>query len=188
MIEGARWGGYLLVDGFGGSGLVMRADVRWKESNETTLTTSNPRPFSILSVVATTFPPFRCRSHMMLRRATCGNICWMRSTSASRAARADDEPRGSDDAPDEKKKYRTARPPRRSTRRSCGRLMVWSVVDIFFPWGLPLPGGGVEVASAARRTCASLGVGRVVPGERWDCEGRRGRRVVGEMREAWELT
>lgn len=51
----------------------------------TRLTTSKPLPLSILSVVATTFPPFLCKSHMILRLETCGNICWIRSTSASLA-------------------------------------------------------------------------------------------------------
>lgn len=53
----------------------------WKDCGGT----SKPRPLKILSVVATTFPPFRCRSHMMLRRETCGNICCILSTSASLA-------------------------------------------------------------------------------------------------------
>jgi len=63
----------------------------WKDCGGT----SNPLPLNILSVVATTFPPFRCRSHMILRLDTCGNICCIRSTSASlaRTLFVDDAPR-----------------------------------------------------------------------------------------------
>jgi hypothetical protein len=70
----------------------------------TELTTSRPRPLRILSVVATTLPPFRCKSHRMLRRSSWGNICWMRSTSASRARDVRPGALGSVDDAGEKKK------------------------------------------------------------------------------------
>jgi hypothetical protein len=101
------------------------------------LTTSKPRPLNILSVVATTFPPFRCRSHMILRRETCGNICCILSTSASLARMlfADVVLRFGDDVlPDEKKKYRIASAPSTINRSSCGRPIVWSAI-------LSVPGG-----------------------------------------------
>jgi len=44
---------------------------------------SSPRPPSILSVVAVTLPPFRCRSHMISRRFSCGNIWDICSTCAA---------------------------------------------------------------------------------------------------------
>ena len=102
-------------------------------SDKGRLTTSSPLPLNILSVVATTFPPLRCKSHMIFRLDTCGNICCIRSTSASRALRLfADEPFLFPLALelDEKKKYRIARPPRKSIRISCGMLIVWSEEDI----------------------------------------------------------
>lgn len=39
------------------------------------LTVSNPLPVKILSVVAATLPPFRCKSHISSLRVSCGNIC-----------------------------------------------------------------------------------------------------------------
>jgi hypothetical protein len=42
-------------------------------------TVSSPRPLNTRSVVAAAFPPFRCRSHAMSRRLSCGNICAMSS-------------------------------------------------------------------------------------------------------------
>lgn len=95
-------------------------------------TTSRPLPLSILSVVATTFPPFRCRSHIIFRRDTCGNICCILSTSASLARMlfADVALLLCDDgvAFDEKKKYLIARPASRSRINSCGRFMVCSSI------------------------------------------------------------
>jgi hypothetical protein len=38
------------------------------------LTVSKPLPFSPLSIVAATFPPFRCKSHAMSRLLSCGSI------------------------------------------------------------------------------------------------------------------
>ena len=86
------------------------------------LTVSSPLPLSILSVVAATLPPFLCRSHMMVRRGICGNICCILSTSASRARRllaleVDCDVR--EEAP-LKKSHRIAIPPMKRTRRSCG--------------------------------------------------------------------
>lgn len=104
-------------------------------------TTSNPLPLNILSVVATTFPPFRCRSHIIFRRDTCGNICCILSTSASLARMlfADVAFRlCEDDAElDEKKKYRIARPPSRSSISSCGIFIVCSsmVGAVVRGWG-----------------------------------------------------
>jgi hypothetical protein len=43
------------------------------------LTVSSPRPLNTRSVVAAAFPPFRCRSHAISRRLSCGNICAMSS-------------------------------------------------------------------------------------------------------------
>lgn len=58
---------------------------------------------SILSVVAFTLPPFRCRSHMISRRPIWGNIAATCSTSAGLAARGlvrDDEDDDDDDGAD----------------------------------------------------------------------------------------
>lgn len=92
------------------------------------LTVSNPLPLSILSVVAAMFPPFLWRSHIMDRLGTCGNICCILSTSASRARilfalemELDDRVEGF-----EKKSQRMTRPPRSRTRRTCGILIVCS--------------------------------------------------------------
>lgn len=94
------------------------------------LTTSNPRPLNILSVVATTFPPFRCRSHMILRRETCGNICCILSTSASLARMlfADVGLRFGDGVSLETKKYRIASAPSTNNMSSCGKPIVWSAI------------------------------------------------------------
>jgi len=95
----------------------------WKDCGGT----SKPLPLSILSVVATTFPPFRCKSHMILRRETCGNICCILSTSASLARMlfAEVELRFCDeDVLDEKKKYRIASAPSTSIMSSWGRFIV----------------------------------------------------------------
>jgi len=113
------------------------------------LTTSSPLPLNILSVVATTFPPFRCKSHMILRLDTCGNICCMRSTSASlaRTLFAEDAPRFADAALElEKKKYRSARPPSTIIKSSCGMFTVWSEEDIvrWATWGAGLDKGGFK--------------------------------------------
>lgn len=105
-------------------------DTGVKESHSQ-LTTSKPLPLNILSVVATTFPPFLCKSHMIFRRDTCGNICCTRSTSASlaRILFADVTPRFCDEFVElEKKKYRIARPPRTMIRSSCGTFTVWSAI------------------------------------------------------------
>lgn len=91
------------------------------------LTTSKPLPLNIRSVVATTFPPFRCKSHMILLLGTCGNICCIRSTSASRARTLLALLRFEPEEPlldPEKNKYRTANAPTRIMMRSCGRLTV----------------------------------------------------------------
>ncbi len=50
-------------------------------------TVSNPPLASTLSVVAATLPPFRCKSHIISRRPSCGNIFAICSTSAGLAAR-----------------------------------------------------------------------------------------------------
>ena len=53
-----------------------------KGRNEGKRTKSNPPPPSIRSLVAATLPPLRCRSHIISRRLTCGNMeaswstCW----------------------------------------------------------------------------------------------------------------
>jgi len=65
---------------------------------------------------------------MMVRRAICGNICSILSTSASRARRllvmeVDCDVR--EEAP-LKKNHRIAIPPMKRTRRSCGMLIVCS--------------------------------------------------------------
>lgn len=44
------------------------------------LTISNPLPPSILSVVAATLPPFRCRSHITCRLSSWGNMAEIWST------------------------------------------------------------------------------------------------------------
>jgi hypothetical protein len=110
-----------------------------KNGKQNQHTTSRPLPLSILSVVATTFPPFRCRSHIILRRDTCGNICCILSTSASLARMlfADVALLLCDEgvAFDEKKKYLMARPASRSSINSCGRFMVCS--SIVFTLALP---------------------------------------------------
>ena len=53
---------------------------------ERKLTTSNPRPLKILSVVAATLPPFRCKSHIISRVFNCGNIWDICSTCAGSTA------------------------------------------------------------------------------------------------------
>ena len=53
---------------------------------ERKLTTSNPRPLKILSVVAATLPPFRCKSHIISRAFNCGNIWDICSTCAGSTA------------------------------------------------------------------------------------------------------
>lgn len=94
------------------------------------LTTSRPRPLNTLSVVATTLPPFRCKSHMTSRRPTWGNMLMMLSTSASRTrlrvvvlvvVRLEDE-----DGP--KKRYRRMRPLMRMIKSSVGRDIVCDMV------------------------------------------------------------
>lgn len=81
-------------------------------------------PLRILSVVAWTLPPVRCRSHNIARRSTCGNICCILSTAASLALAALAASRGDCLCPDcvaadpEKKKYRIVRPKMRTTRMS----------------------------------------------------------------------
>lgn len=45
-------------------------------------TDSRLLPLRIRSVVASTLPPFLCKSHMMLRLGSCGNICATCSTCA----------------------------------------------------------------------------------------------------------
>lgn len=45
--------------------------------------TVSSRPASIRSVVLWMFPPLRCRSHRILRRSACGNICCILSTAIS---------------------------------------------------------------------------------------------------------
>lgn len=47
---------------------------------EPELTTSKPLPVSTLSVVAATLPPFRCKSQIMSRLFSWGNICDICST------------------------------------------------------------------------------------------------------------
>lgn len=72
---------------------------------------------------------------MILRLDTCGNICCMRSTSASlaRTLFADEAPRCEvEGLLLLKKKYRIARPPRARIRRSCGRFIVWSDEDMLY--------------------------------------------------------
>ena len=100
---------------------ILIQDPTWHATpSKTVLTTSSPLPLKTLSVVATTFPPFLCKSHIMLRLGTCGNICWILSTSASLAltfCAALREPPPSVPAL-LKKKYRMARPPRTRIRTS----------------------------------------------------------------------
>ena len=48
-----------------------------------TLTGSSCLPINTLSVVACTLPLFRCRSHMISLRFSCGNICDICSTCAA---------------------------------------------------------------------------------------------------------
>lgn len=98
------------------------------------LTTSKPLPLNILSVVATTFPPFRCKSHMILLLEICGNICCIRPTSSSRARMLFALLRFTPDAAGfepEKKRYRIANAPTNITMRSCGMFTVCSdIMDI----------------------------------------------------------
>lgn len=56
-----------------------------KQIEKTALTLSNA-PLNILSLVAATLPPFRCRSQIISLRPTCGNICVICSTSRSSTA------------------------------------------------------------------------------------------------------
>lgn len=61
-----------------------------EENKQSKLTISKPRPLKILSVVAATLPPFRCKSHIISRVFSCGNICdicstWAGSTACPRA-------------------------------------------------------------------------------------------------------
>jgi hypothetical protein len=121
-----------------------------KRKKRARLTVSKPLPLKILSVVATTFPPFRCKSHIILRLDTCGNICCIRSTSASlartlfvvAAARVAE-------FEDEKKKYRIPTTPRTSIRSSCGILIVWSAIMVFL--SVQRVRVGIEVIGTERR-------------------------------------
>ncbi len=74
----------------------------WMERSEGTrlrrgpwpvLLTVSSLPASILSVVAAMLPPFLWRSQSAVRRSTCGNICCILSTAASRCRRAEVESR-----------------------------------------------------------------------------------------------
>lgn len=58
------------------------SDVSIPSKSVVELTVSRPRPLSTLSVVAEALPPFRCRSHAISRRLSCGNIVAIWSTCA----------------------------------------------------------------------------------------------------------
>src|SRR6266576_5827646 len=58
-------------------------------------TTSKALPLNTLSVVAATFPPFLCRSHVISLRFNCGNICDNWSTCAGFTTKPRDCPGGS---------------------------------------------------------------------------------------------
>jgi hypothetical protein len=73
--------GWNVCGGLGLSALVRPAE---QMPGTSLLTVSKLLPLNIRSVVAATLPPFLCRSHMIVRVAICGNICFIRSTSASR--------------------------------------------------------------------------------------------------------
>lgn len=92
------------------------------------LTTSRPLPLNILSVVVATLPPFLWRSHMIVLLATCGNICCILSTSASRALillALDATCEFRDDGA-AKKKYLMTRPLRSKTKKSWRMLTLCS--------------------------------------------------------------
>lgn len=89
-----------------------------------TLLTVSVLPANTLSVVDCTLPPVRCRSHSIVRRSTCGNICCILSTACSRALAAAAPSRpdclcavGEDEDPP-KKKYRIAKPEITTTKSS----------------------------------------------------------------------
>jgi len=58
----------------GGAWCVVVSNVSISRRLVVELTVSRPRPLSTLSVVAEALPPFRCRSHAISRRLSCGNI------------------------------------------------------------------------------------------------------------------
>lgn len=91
-------------------------------------------PDSIFSVVAAMLPPLRCRSHRIVRRSTCGNICCILSTATSRCLNCDNESRGCwllDEEGDEKKRYRTINPESTMITTSEGRL-IWSLAIVYY--------------------------------------------------------
>ena len=90
------------------------------------LTFSKPLPLKTLSVVAATFPPLRCKSHTMVLRSNCGNICITCSTCAmlTRRPPLDRVPLFPDG--ELKKNHRIAKNPITMTARSCGILSVCS--------------------------------------------------------------
>lgn len=86
MCAGLDEGAAVLEVGFEG-----RRFSGWKEGGGT----SKALPLNTLSVVAVTFPPFRCRSHMISLRLNCGNICDNWSTCAVFTPKPRDCPAGS---------------------------------------------------------------------------------------------
>lgn len=86
---------------------------------------SKPLPPKTLSVVAATFPPFRCRSHAIALRSSCGNIADTWSTLLTSTCRSREEELGVDDA-GLLRNHRIARKPTSATAMSCGMLIeVW---------------------------------------------------------------
>lgn len=84
-------------------------------------------PLNIFSVVAAILPPLRCKSHRIVRRSTCGNICCILSTATSRCLCCDKESRPCPLAPDEafdgQKRYLKTSPPSTTTTTSVGMLI-----------------------------------------------------------------
>lgn len=129
---------------------------------------SSPRPPSTLSVVAATFPPFRCRSHAMLRRSRSGKILWIESTFATSTGRPalalDEEPELLAEAPPAglERYHRMARKPTRATARSCGILievwLCWLLVCAIVGNRMSRSGGRGLVARVAGRglVCSPL--------------------------------
>jgi hypothetical protein len=101
------------------------------------LTVSNPLPVKILSVVAATLPPFRCRSHIISLRFNCGNICDICSTCAGstllpRCCSRFKPPESLDDR-DERSHRITRKETTASVRRE-GRLNDGSTSAMYYAW------------------------------------------------------
>lgn len=134
-IDGGGWkdcGGYIRININTGSvfctcSLKLRIEKR-RNAKSPELTLSKPLPLNALSVVIAMFPPFRCRSHAISRRSSCGNICASCSTCAGftlscRDDLADEEEEVEDG---EKKYHRRAKKVISRTAISCGILRVCS--------------------------------------------------------------